>query len=355
MLVPRFKLETPPAGVEAVRAAYAAGEHVAGPAGERFEAALCARFGRRHCVLTNNGFSALHLTLEAIGVRGRAVYLPAVSTCFAVLNAVLAAGGVPRFGDLDGEGRLVPPPSDIVGDAAAILAPAHFGLAPDVAALAETGVPLLLDAAQAALSLSADHALQDGAAATVLSFYPTKLVGAIDGGAVLTDDPALAELARDRVYYGHQRQADGVPRFNYRLANLHAVAGLAHLDAVDEAAERQRALAALYRRRLGSRDDVSFVGLDPERAVPSRLVLRLRSAAEARRLEATLIGQGLGAGRELLALAPTPELYPQGFALLETTVSLPLYPSLPAAAAETVIDEATRALDALAGDRNGHA
>src|SRR5438067_1966975 len=77
----------------------------------------------------------------------------------------------------------------------------------------------------------------------ILSFYGNKLITTGEGGALLTDDPALAERARvlrDHAMDPHRRYWHGEIGFNYRITNLQAALGVAQLERLDEFLERKR-------------------------------------------------------------------------------------------------------------------
>jgi perosamine synthetase len=100
----------------------------------------------------------------------------------------------------------------------------------------------------------------------VLSFYGNKLITTGEGGALLTDDPALAERAkflRDHAMDPNRRYWHGEIGFNYRITNLQAALGVAQLERLDEFLARKRAIAAAYRAGL---EDIPGVILQEEAA-----------------------------------------------------------------------------------------
>jgi dTDP-4-amino-4,6-dideoxygalactose transaminase len=69
-----------------------------GPVVRRFEKTVASFVGARHCVAVSSGTAALHLALEAVGVRGAEVIVPSL-TFAATVQAILAAAGIPAFAD----------------------------------------------------------------------------------------------------------------------------------------------------------------------------------------------------------------------------------------------------------------
>src|SRR3984957_9338235 len=85
----------------AVRDAVSGARFIGGPAVETFETEWAAYCGVPHAVGVANGTDALHLTLRALGVQsGDEVVVPS-STFVATAEAVVLAGGIPRFADVD--------------------------------------------------------------------------------------------------------------------------------------------------------------------------------------------------------------------------------------------------------------
>jgi dTDP-3-amino-3,4,6-trideoxy-alpha-D-glucose transaminase len=233
---------------EAIARVLARGVFLLGPETEAFEAELAAFCGRRHAVAVASGTEALRLALVAMEVgAGHEVIVPAM-TAVPTAAAVRAAGAIPVFADIDPQTALLDgaAAARAVTERTRAVIPVHlYGRPADIPDL---GLPVLEDAAQAHGAL--DPTAPSAAAA--YSFYPTKNLGGIgDGGAVVTDDDALAETVR--VLRNHARTAeyddyahDRVTG-NSRLSEVEAAAlrvGLRRL-AADNA--RRAAVAAAYR------------------------------------------------------------------------------------------------------------
>lgn len=190
------------------------GAFVGGPEVARFEAEFAAFCGANACVGVANGTDAIELILAGLGIgRGDEVILPA-NTFVATAEAISAVGARPRFVDVDPATLLIDPAAvraAIGPDTAAIVAVHLFGQLADVAALYAIalghGLALIEDAAQA--HGATEHGLRVGTMghAAAFSFYPGKNLGALgDGGAVVTDDPALAERVRTLGEHGRSRR-----------------------------------------------------------------------------------------------------------------------------------------------------
>jgi dTDP-4-amino-4,6-dideoxygalactose transaminase len=264
MMIPFLDLK--PAYVElkpALDAAYArvmeSGWFVLGKEVEAFEQEYAAYCGSRHCVGLGNGLEALELALRAWEIGpGDEVIVPS-NTYIATWLAVTAAGA-----------KIVPveptpagPNIDPDRIAAAItrrtraIMPVHlYGEPADmdvIMGLAERhGLKVVEDVAQAQGARVRGRRTGSLGHAGAHSFFPTKNIGAFgDGGAVTTDDSAMADRLRALRNYGSRVKYVNIERgHNSRLDELQAAFLRAKLGRLDEWNERRRVLAARYHDRL---------------------------------------------------------------------------------------------------------
>ena len=174
----------------------------------------------------------IELALRVLGLQPGDKVLTTPLSAFATTLAIVRAGGHPVFVDTDEQGLL---DLDLADDALQqdaeirFMVPVHlYGRCLDMGHLMDIqsrhGIPVIEDCAQA---LGAAHdgrpAGSVGRVAT-LSFYPTKNLGALgDGGALVTDDPEVAELAGRLRDYGQSAKFEHVHMgMNSRLDELHA-------------------------------------------------------------------------------------------------------------------------------------
>lgn len=230
---------------DAVDRVVRSGQYLLGPELATFEAEFAEFVGRRHVVGVASGTEALRLVLVALRLEpGDEVIVPAM-TAVPTAAAVCAAGGVPVFVDVD------PETAGIDGGAAAAavtdrtraVIPVHLYGRP--VELPDLGVPIIEDAAQA-------HGALDPTApsiATTYSFYPTKNLGGIgDGGAVVTDDDALAAKVRLLRTHG---LIDGYVHTeiatNARMSEIESAGLRVGLRALEDGNRRRREIAMRYR------------------------------------------------------------------------------------------------------------
>jgi dTDP-3-amino-3,4,6-trideoxy-alpha-D-glucose transaminase len=325
----------------------ARGTLILGPELAAFEADLAAYWGVDHAIGMGNGFDALRLMLQALEIGpGDEVIVPA-HTCVATWLAVSATGADIAPVEVDPATFTIDPSSveaAITPRSVAILAVHLYGLPADMRRLMEVaarhGLNLLADAAQAAgASLDGERRRLIGHAAA-LSFYPTKNLGALgDGGAVLTDDPDLAEkVARLRNYGGLKKNEHSMKGANSRLDELQAAFLRTRLTLLDAWNERRRLLAERYVERLAGRRGIALP--KPSEGAESAWHLFTVRVLDGRRdaLQRALLNAGIGTG---IYYPKPPHLLPAYAAerhrfpplaisegLADEVLSLPLHPHL---------------------------
>lgn len=280
-----------------------------GPEVERLETELARRLGRRHAVAVQSGSAALQLAVMALGRRR--VALPSY-TCAAVLNAVVAAGARPVLVDVDENGNFAGR-----GRADASIVPHLFGCP---ATLPRGRV---IEDCAGALG----EGLGGRGLLAVTSFYATKLLGAGQGGAVVTDRADLAARIRDLVDYD-KRETYRL-RFNYRMSDLTAAVARAQLARLSDIVKARRRIADEYGKRLADLP----LGLPRARGHQFyRYVVRAPGTAD--RLMKHLSRRGIEAKRPVfrpLHLYLGLSGFPVTERVWSESVSLPIYPSLTAA------------------------
>jgi dTDP-4-amino-4,6-dideoxygalactose transaminase len=329
------------------------GSFILGPEGEAFERELADQMGAREAVAVANGTEAIQLALEALGVGpGDEVVTSPMTAAFTAL-AVQRAGARPVFADVDPETLNVAPDAveRVLTAKTKALLPVHlYGHPADLGPLMEIagprGIAVVEDACQAHGARYAGRPVGALGGVGALSFYPTKNLGALgDGGAVLANDPELAERVR-RLRNGGQsdryrHESGGI---NSRLDELQAAVLRVKLRHLAQWTERRRALADLYRRELAGTDLVLPVEKPYARSVHHLFVVRhpRRDA-----LMAGLRERGVGT----LIHYPIPLHLQPAFAVLggkpgdhpvaeraaREILSLPLYPEMTDAQARAVV------------------
>jgi dTDP-4-amino-4,6-dideoxygalactose transaminase len=222
-----------------------------------FEQELASWWGVDHVVGVASGVDALEIALRCAGVGPGQRVLTTPLSAFATTLAVLRAGAEPAWCDVDAAGALdLDAAADAIEHDRAIscVLPVHlYGHPMDPDALAALAarhdVTVIEDCAQSAGARRAGRPTGLAGAIAATSFYPTKNLGAMgDGGALLTNDEAVAARARVLRNYGQDRRFHHVePGLNSRLDELHAaILRSALLPRLDGWLARRAAIAAQY-------------------------------------------------------------------------------------------------------------
>jgi dTDP-4-amino-4,6-dideoxygalactose transaminase len=250
--------ELEPDLLQAYQRVMRSGIYVMGPELQAFEQEFAAYCGVAHCVGVGNGLDALRLILQARGLEaGSEVIVPA-NTYIATWLAVSQAGGIPVPVEPDRYDNLNP---DLLEQAItprtrAIMAVHLYGHPAEMdtinAVAARHGLDVIEDAAQAHGTRYRGHRVGGLGLAAGFSFYPSKNLGAIgDGGAVVTNDPELAERVRMLRNYGsRQRNLHEVQGCNSRLDELQAALLRVKLRVLDEWNQRRQRVAQHYLKNL---------------------------------------------------------------------------------------------------------
>ena len=246
-----------------------------GPEVDAFEEELAAYCGREHAVALSSGTAALHLGLLTLGVGPGSAVLTSTMTFAATANAITYTGAEPVFIDCDGTGNMSP---DLLAEAfervtadgipvSAVVPVDLVGKVVDHeridALAAQHGVPVLSDAAESLGATLAGRAAASYGQVAAVSFNGNKVMTTSGGGALLTDDGAVAQRVRylatqarqPVVHYEHTEVG-----YNYRMSNLLAALGRAQLARLDEMVERRREHRARYRELFAEVPGVSVFG-----------------------------------------------------------------------------------------------
>jgi len=350
----------------AVRRAMDSGWYVLGKEIAEFEREFAAYVGVKHCVGVANGTDAIEVALRALGIGvGDEVITVSHTATFTAIG-IAGAGADPVFVDVD-ERTYTMDPNTVASALSAktkAVVPVHlYGVPADLDAIdraLDGKVTVVEDCAQAHGAMIRGRRVGSIGKLACFSFYPSKNLGAFgDGGAVTTNDDALAERLR-QIRNGGQadRYQHVVLGVNSRLDELQAAilrAQLPHLDAMNA---RRREIAARYDRGLAG-----ISGLTLPLTAPADLsfvyhLYVLRSPARDR-LRQLLAERGVAAqvhypipSHQQPAFAkarvPTSGL-PVTNRVCNEVLSLPMYPEL----SDAEVDEVIAAVHAAVRDAAG--
>jgi perosamine synthetase len=389
--VPFFRPSISEAEIEEVAACLRSGWLTTGPRTKQFEVEFAAAVGAKHALALNSCTAALHLAVEALGLRaGQAVLVPTM-TFAATAEVVRYQGAVPllvdcdpvtlnmdiadarrRIDDLRAGRTPLDPALQVVG-----IIPVHVGgLMLDVDALAafaaEHGLWVIEDAAHAFPSAFRSNSQtawrrcgEDTAAVTCFSFYANKTMTTGEGGMAVTANEELASRMRQMSLHGLSHDAwkrySGnnawdyrivAAGFKYNMTDVAAALGLGQLSRAEEMRQQRQAIANFFRAALC---DVAAIELPPSSAdrvhswhlFPIRLKLdRLR--IDRNRFIEEIRGRGVGCSVHWrpLHLHPyyqeafdwRPEHLPVASAEWLRVISLPLFPGMRIEEMQQVVD-----------------
>ena len=253
-------------------------DFIQGGAVRRFESALAERYEVKHVIGCANGTDALQLAFMALDLpAGSEVITPAFSYA-ALTEVILLLGLKPVFAEVDASTFLMDLAAleGLITENTRAIAPVHLygqmvSMEPLLALAKKHNLFVVEDAAQAIGSQYCTPS-EHGFAGTMghigtTSFFPSKNLGCYgDGGAIFTNDDALAKKLRRLANHGQTvKYQHDVVGLNSRLDTLQAAVLLAKLPYLSEFEKQRRAVAARYDAALGE-----IVGLSvPQRTVDS--------------------------------------------------------------------------------------
>ena len=326
----------------AIERVVASGWYILGPEVEAFESEFARAMGASHAVGVGTGTDAIALILRALGIgAGDEVITTPLSAAYTAL-AIMMAGARPVFADVD-PARLTIDPDQVaraIGPRTRAILPVHlYGQPADMTALqriaARHSLAMIEDCCQAHLATAEGRPVGTIGVAGAFSFYPTKNLGALgDGGAVVTNDPALAARIK-RLRNGGQsdRYHHEEAGVNSRLDEVQAAILRARLPRLGGWTERRRVLAARYRRLLMDAPGVEVVAARDAGHVYHLFVIRVRGRTD---LQASLASSGIETlihypvpiPRQPALAGAQPADCPVALRACDEVLSLPLYPGL---------------------------
>jgi dTDP-4-amino-4,6-dideoxygalactose transaminase len=336
------------------------GHYILGPEVEAFEREFAAYCGAAAAVGVSNGSDAIVVALQALGIGPGDEVVTTAFSYLATASAIMRAGATPVFADIDLDTFNLDP-DDVarcLSPRTRAILPVHlFGRTADTDALGALArahdLALIEDAAQACGAER--HGRRTGTLGTVatFSFFPAKPFGAAgDGGACVTNDPALAaRMKQVRVTGATAKNIHDLPGGNYRLDPLQAAILRTKLPALETRLARRRAHAARLRAGLeGVSSQLVLPTDDPQgRHVYAQFTVRhpqrdaLAAALKSRGVQAEVYYPvPMPHQRVFAALPRRPGGYPRAEQAAREVLSIPTHSELSESEVAQVID-ATRA------------
>ena len=250
------------------------GQYIMGPEVKEMEDKLAAFVGTRHCISVASGTEALLIAMMSLGLKPQDEVITTPFSFAATAEMIVLLGATPVFVDVEADtcnldaSRIE---AAITPRTRALMPVSLYGQVADMqpinAIAARHRLPVIEDAAQ---SFGAHYQGRRSCGLSTwgaTSFFPSKPLGCYgDGGALFTDDAALAQAAREiRVHgqsarYTHTRIGVGG-----RMDTLQCAVVLAKLERFDWELQRRRELGARYGQRLAGMPGLRTLAVRPDR------------------------------------------------------------------------------------------
>jgi len=227
-----------------------------GPVLKEFEAGLTKAVGVEYLKVVGNGTVALQLAYQALGIEGEVITTPI--SYVATTSSLVWERCRPVFVDVLPATLCIDPAAieaAITPRTTAIVATHCYGLPCDVDAIAaiasKHGLKVIYDAAHAVGSTYQGRSLLSFGDMSTTSLHATKLLHAVEGGAIISN---TAELDR-KIFYNRNFGHDGPDVFqgvgiNGKMSEFHAAVGLVNLRHLEDIVSHRKECHALYNSAL---------------------------------------------------------------------------------------------------------
>lgn len=232
---------------------------------QEFEQRVADYLGVKHCISMCNGTVALEIAIRALGLNGE-VIIPSL-TFIATAHALQWQEITPVFCDVDPDSYCIDPveiEKHITPKTTAILGVHLYSRPCDIEALQAVadkhGLKLLFDAAHAFACSHKGTMIGNFGNCEVLSFHATKFFNTFEGGAITTNDDALAEKIRLMQNFGFNGM-DSVVYIgtNGKMSEICAAMGLTNLEEIDTFLKINHRNYEAYKNELSGVDGLKLI------------------------------------------------------------------------------------------------
>jgi len=232
------------------------GQYIMGPEVAELEARLAQFTGSKHCITVASGTEALLISLMGLGIGRDDEVITTPFTFAATVEVIVLLGAKPVFVDIESDtgnidARLIE--AAITPRTKAIMPVSLYGQVADmdeINAIAgrHGGIPVIEDAAQSFGALYKGRRSCNLSKVGCTSFFPSKPLGCYgDGGAIFTDDDALAQVFREIRVHGQSRRYEHVRvGVGGRMDTLQCAVVLAKLSRFGWELDRRSGLGVVY-------------------------------------------------------------------------------------------------------------
>jgi dTDP-4-amino-4,6-dideoxygalactose transaminase len=328
-----------------------------------FENKLKDYLGARHVLAVNTGTTALHIALDAFGIKdGDEVIVPSLTFCASV-QVITALGARPVFCEINPD-NLNMDISDVkkrITTKTKAIMPVHYcGQACDMDALLEIGrnqnISIIEDAAHAFGSTYKGTKIGSFGDATCFSFDPIKNLTCGEGGAVVLSDDTIGELIRGKRILGIDKDTWHRYRnerawfyevttqgYRYHMSNINAAIGIAQLRKFESFIQKKKEIVQRYNDAFMNIDGLKILSWNLKETAPFTYIVRVLNGAREDVIE-FLKGRGVGTGIHYIPnhLQPFFQLFATPLPVTEQIgdeiLTLPLYYDMTDDEVSTVIE-----------------
>ena len=335
------------------------GQYILGPEVKELEAALANFTGAKHCITVASGTEALLIAMMALDLKPGDEVITTPFTFAATAETIVLLGAKPVFVDIEPDtcnidARLIE--AKITSKTRAIMPVSLYGQVADMAEInavaARHGLAVIEDAAQSFGALYQGRRSCALSTFGATSFFPSKPLGCYgDGGALFTDDDALAQAAREiRVHGQSQRYRHTRVGVGGRMDTLQCAVVLAKLERFEWELQRRAELGARYQRLLDEAGVPQVAVRADRNSVWAQVTVLVERRAE---LQAALQAQGIPTAvhypiplnrQPVYAHLCCPDCTPQAAYVADRVMSLPMSADLTEADQDRVVQALVQAM-----------
>ncbi len=318
------------------------GKYILGPEVSELEEKLAAFTGTKYCITCANGTDALQIAQMAFGIGpGDEVITPGF-TYIATAETVAVLGATPIYVDIDPQTYNLDVDqleAAITSRTKAIIGVSLYGQCADFDAInaiaAKYNIPVIEDAAQSFGASYKDKKSCNLTTVACTSFFPSKPLGCYgDGGAIFTNDEALATVIRQIARHGQDRRYHHIRvGVNSRLDTLQAAILLPKLEILDDEMQARQRVAETYSQLFTEAGIITIPFIEAHnQSAWAQYTIQVDNRDE---IQAKLKEQGIPTAvhypiplNKQPAVADANAVLPVGDAVAERVMSLPMHPYL---------------------------
>lgn len=313
-----------------------------GPYVQELEAKLKEYLGVKHLIFLSNGTVAIQIALQALEIQGDVITTP--FSYVATTSSLVWEKCKPVFADINSKTFCLDPlevRKKINKNTKAILATHVFGNGCDVEAFdtisKEYNIPVIYDAAHAFGVKYKNQSILNFGDVSTLSFHATKLFHTIEGGALVTNDDALAHKMEYMRRFGH----DGPSNFqgigiNGKNSEFHAAMGLCVFPYLNTIISKRKNIVDLYIKNLSQLGEkISFLEIKPNTEwnyayfpIVFQSEKALLECSEELKKQDILVRRYFNPSLNTLSYIEDSQTMPISESIAERIICLPLYPEL---------------------------